>query len=181
MSDAHPGKRVRWFVQDEARIGQQGTLTRVWARTGSRPTAVRQTEYEWVYLWAAVEPASGASVAMITPTVNTALMNTFLTGLSGTLAPDEHAVLVLDNAGWHVATALDVPGNITLMFLPAYTPELNPVERLWAWLRSHQLSNRVYADYDKLLRETDRAWLTLSEPTLKSVCACPWIERAIQS
>jgi DDE superfamily endonuclease len=177
----HPGKRLRWFVQDEARIGQQGTLTRVWARTGSRPTAVRQTEYEWVYLWAAVEPASGASVAMITPTVSAALMNTFLDGLSGTLAPDEHAVLVLDNAGWHVARALRIPGNITLLFLPAYSPELNPVERLWAWLRSRRLSNRVYADYDELLRETDRAWLTLSEPTLRSVCACPWIERAIQS
>ena len=181
MKAGHPGKRVRWFVQDEARIGQQGTLTRVWARTGSRPTAVRQTEYEWVYLWAAVEPATGASVAMITPTVNTGLMNRFLAGLSGTLAPDEHAVLVLDNAGWHVGKAVNVPPNVTLLFLPPYSPELNPVERLWAWLRSHCLSNRVYADYDELLRETDRAWLTLDEPTIRSVCACPWIERAVQS
>ena len=181
MNDTHPGKRLRWFVQDEARVGQQGTLTRVWARTGSRPTAVRQTEYEWVYLWAAVEPATGVAVAMITPTVNTGLMNTFLAGLSGTLAADEHAVLVLDNAGWHVARALRVPDNITLLFLPAYALELNPVERLWAWLRSHQLANRVYADYDELLRETDRAWLTLNEQTLKTVCACPWIEREIQS
>ena len=181
LNDRRPDQRVRWFVQDEARVGQQGALTRVWARTGSRPTAVRQTEYEWVYLWAAVEPATGASVAMTTPTVNTALMNTFLAGLSGTLAPDEHAVPVLDNAGRHVARALHVPDNITLLFLPAYAPELNPVERLWAWLRSHQLANRVYAGYDELLRETDRAWLGLSAQTLKSVCACHWIERAIQS
>ena len=181
MKADHPGKRVRWFVQDEARIGQQGTLPRVWARTGSRPSAVRQTEYEWVYLWAAVEPATGASVAMITPTVDTALMQQFLAGLAGTLAPDEHAVLVLDQAGWHVAKALEVPANLTLLFLPPYSPELNPAERLWAWLRSHQLSNRVYADYADLLRETDRAWLTLDEATIRSVCACPWIERAIQS
>jgi transposase len=178
---AHPGKRLRVFAQDEARIGQQGTLTRVWARTGSRPTAVRQTEYEWVYLWAAVEPATGASVAMITPTVDTGLMSRFLAGLSGTLAPDEHAVLVLDNAGWHTADALEVPANVTLLHLPPYSPELNPVERLWAWLRSHHLANRVYADYDELLRETDRAWLSLDEATIRSVCACPWIERAIQS
>ena len=181
MSEAKPGKRVRTFTMDEARIGQQGTLTRVWARTGSRPTAVRQSEYEWVYLWAAVEPATGASVAMITPTVNTDLMNIFLAGLSGTLAEDEHAVLVLDNAGWHVAKALAVPDNITLLPLPPYSPELNPVERLWAWLRSHYLSNRIYADYGELLRETDRAWLTLEQPTIRSVCACPSIERAIQS
>lgn len=153
----------------------------MWARTNSRPTAIRQTEYEWVYLWAAVEPATGESAAMITPTVNTSLMNQFLAGLSGMLAADEHAVLVLDNAGWHVANALRVPSNITLLLLPPYSPELNPVERLWAWLRSHQLSNRVYTDYTDLLNQTDRAWLTLDKPTLQSVCNCPWIERAIQT
>lgn len=168
-------------MQDEARIGQQGTLTRIWARTGSRPSAVRQTEYEWVYLWAAVEPATGASVAMITPTVDTGLMRQFLSGLSGTLAPDEHAVLVLDQAGWHVARALEVPDNVTLLFLPPYSPELNPAERLWAWLRSHRLANRVYADYQELLSATDRAWLALDADTIKSVCACPWIERALQA
>jgi hypothetical protein len=166
---------------DQARIGQQGTLTRIWARTNSRPTAVRQSEYQWVYLWAAVEPATGVSVAMITPTVDTALMNRFLAGLSSTLAANEHAILALDNAGWHVARALRVPQNITLLPLPPYSPELNPVERLWAWLRSHQLSNRIYQDYDDLLKETDRAWLTLDAQTIKSICACPWMQRAIQS
>ncbi|CAN5337364.1 hypothetical protein BH09PLA1_BH09PLA1_00070 [soil metagenome] len=167
---------------DEARIGQQGALTRVWAKTGSRPTAVRQTEYEWVYLWAAIEPASGASIAMITPTVSTELMNVFLHGLSESLASDdEHAVLVLDNAGWHVAKALRVPSNVTLLHLPPYSPELNPAERLWGWLRRHRLSNRILADYDELLSTTNQAWLTLDEPTMKSLCACPWIERAVHA
>jgi transposase len=166
---------------DEARVGQQGTLTRVWAKAGSRPTALRQTKYQWVYLWAAVEPATGASAAMITPTVDTGLMSQFLAGLGGMLKEDEHAVLAMDNAGWHVAKTLKVPENVTLLFLPPYSPELNPVERLWAYLRSHQLSNRVYQDYDELLKATDRAWLTLDETTLKSVCGCPWIERALQS
>ena len=181
MKAEHPGKRIRWFVQDEARIGQQGTVTRTWAPTGSRPSAVRQTEYEWVYLWAAAEPATGASIAMITPTVNTDLMNRFLRGLSEELAADDHAVLTLDNAGWHVAKALKIPENLTLLPLPAYSPELNPAERLWLWLRSHQLSNRIYEDYDELLRETDRAWQTLDADTIKSICACSWIERAIQA
>lgn len=62
--------------------------------------------------------------------------------------------------------------------LPPYSPELNPAERLWNWLRSHQLSNRVYADYDELLHETSKAWLTLTEPRIKAIYACPWIERA---
>ena len=168
-------------MQDEARVGQQGTLTRVWARTGSRPAAVRQTEYEWVYVWAAVEPATGASVAMITPDVNTGQMNTFLAGLSGALAAGEHAVLVLDGAGWHVAGGPSVPANVTLLRLPPYSPALNPVERVWAYLRSHYLANRAYADYDELLRAADEAWLKLDAGTLETICRCPWIERAIQS
>jgi transposase len=120
---------------------------------------------------------------MITPTVDTPLMNTFLAGLSGILAADEHAVLTRDNATptGTVAKALRVPDNITLMPLPAYWPELNPVERLSAWLRSHYLSNRVYTDYQHLLQETNRAWITLDEATIKSVCAGPWMERAPQA
>jgi transposase len=177
----HAKKKVRIFLQDEARVGQQGTLTRVWARTGSRPAMLKQTEYEWVYLWAAVDPISGDSAGMITPTVNTCLMNTFLEGLSGMLSEDEHAVVVLDNAGWHVSRSLKVPPNLTLLFLPPYSPELNPVERLWQWLKSHQLSNRVFSDYTDLLHATDEAWLTLSQDTIRSICCCSWAERAIQS
>ena len=80
-----------------------------------------------------------------------------------------------------MAKALAVPANVTLLFLPPYSPELNPAERLWAWLRSHHLSNRVYADYQELLSATDRAWTSLDADTIKSVCACPWIERALQT
>jgi transposase len=181
VKQAHPQKKIRIFFQDEARVGQQGTLTRVWARTGSRPTMLKQTEYEWVYLWAAVDPISGEAAAMITPTVNTCLMNTFLKGLGGMLGADEHAVVVLDNAGWHHARALKVPPNLTLLFLPPYSPELNPVERLWQWLKSHHLSNRLFSDYTHLLHAADEAWQTLSQDMLRSVCACSWAERAVQS
>lgn len=181
MRREHAGKKVRLFATDQARVGQQGTLTRVWARTGSRPAAVKQTEYEWVYLWAAVEPATGASVAMLTPGVDAAMMGLFLAGLSGTLGPHEHAVVVLDNAGWHTAGSLAVPANVSLLFLPPYSPELDPVERLWQWLRSHRLSNRAFRDYDHLLAAAAAAWDSLDEQTIKSVCACPWAERALQA
>jgi transposase len=177
----HPGKRIRFFVQDEARIGQQGTLTRVWAPTGSRPSAVKQTQYEWLYVWAAVDPLTGESAAMITPTVNTDLMNTFLEGVSGLLAAEEHGIVVLDNAGWHVAKALKIPPNLTLLHLPPYSPELNSAENLWQFLRSHYLSNRAFSDYDDLLHHTNAALDKLNPNTLKSVCACPWLQRAIQA
>ena len=131
-----------WF-QDEARVGQQGTLTRRWGLRGSRPTAIKQTEYEWVYLFGAVNPITGDSSALLAPTVNTESMNHHLRFISERVEPDIHVVLVLDQAGWHLSKGLRIPANITLLYLPPYSPELNPVERLWAYLHSHYLSNRA--------------------------------------
>lgn len=138
--------RVMWM--DEARIGQQGTLTTKWAPRGSRPTAVKQTRFEWAYAYAAVEPATGFSSALIAPRVNTVTMNTFLKVLAGEVDPSDFVVLILDQAGWHKSKALAVPENIVLLHLPPYSPELNPVENLWGYMRSHFLSNRAYEDYD---------------------------------
>lgn len=161
---------------DEARFGQQGTLTRVWARKGSRPTAVKQTKYEWVYLYAAVEPETGASTALIAPHVNTDTMNVFLAMLSSDLEEDDHAVVIMDQAGWHVSRALQVPDNITILLLPPYAPELNPVENLWHFIKSHHTSNRAYAGYDELFDAVGDAWRSLSDERLRSVCQCNYIQ-----
>jgi len=160
---------------DEARFGQQGTTTRIWAATGSRPTAVKQTRYEWVYLYAAVEPATGVSVALQAPQVNTGTMNVFLKMLGQELGPLDHAVLIMDQAGWHKSRALALPDNISVLLLPPYSPELNPVERLWAYLRGHYLSNRVFEDYKHLLDAGAQAWQRLTPERLRSVCACPYL------
>jgi transposase len=173
----HGGKVRVWFM-DEARFGQQGTITDVWARRGSRPSAVRQTRYEWCYLYAAVEPASGASAALIAPNVNTGTMNAFLKILDAERKPDEHFVLIMDRAGWHVSGKLDLPEGITALLLPPYSPELNPAENLWHFMRSHYLSNRTYDDYDDLLSAGTDAYRRLTPDVIKSVCACPYLERA---
>jgi hypothetical protein len=163
------------LFEDEARVGQQGTLTRVWARRGSRPTVIRQTEYQWLHVWAAVEPATGLTWTMLTPDLNTGQMNRLLQGIGDSLGEDELAVLVLDNAGWHRSRSLVIPANMVLLFLPPYSPELQPVERLWAWLRSHYLSNRVYADYPHMLAATDAAVQTLNAERIKTLCTCSWM------
>jgi transposase len=165
---------------DEARFGQQGTLTRVWARRGSRPTAMKQTRYEWVYLYAAVEPATGHSVALQAPHINTGTMNVFLKMLSAELGPLDHAVLIMDQAGWHRARTLEVPDTITILYLPPYSPELNPVERLWAYLRSHFLSNRAYENYQHLLDAGAAAWQQLTPELLRSVCACDYLTHEVE-
>jgi transposase len=160
---------------DEARFGQQGTITDVWARTGSRPRAVRQTRYEWVYLYAAVEPATGESAALVAPNVDTGTMNAFLEVLGAERKPGEHFVLVMDQAGWHKSRGLRLPDWLTALLLPPYSPELNPVENLWHYLRSHYLSNRSYADYDALLDAGTEAYRRLTPEVIRSVCRCEYI------
>ena len=87
----------------------------------------------------------------------------------------DHVVLVLDQAGWHLSKGLQVPDNIALLRLPPYSPELNPVERLWAYLRSHYLSNRAYEDYDDLFDSCGAAWNQLTPERLCSICRTQWI------
>lgn len=174
------GKRVRVFFMDEARFGQQGTLTRVWARRGSRPTTVKQTRYEWVYLYGAVEPETGESIGWLAPYVNTAEFNRYLRVVSERLGPDEHAVLIMDQAGWHVSGRVERPENIWILFLPPYSPELNPIENLWGYLKSHYLSNRAYRDYEHLLEAGTDAWNAPDAETIRSVCRCTYLERAVQ-
>ncbi len=146
-----------WF-QDEARIGQKGTLTRIWARIGSRPPGPRDSRYEWAYIFAAVCPERATGAALVMPTANTEAMNLHLEEIGRTVAPGAHAVLVLDGAGWHTSLALAVPENITLVRLPPYAPELNPVENVWEYLRKNKLALRVLDDYDAIVEACCKAW-----------------------
>lgn len=129
------------------------------------------------YVFAAVEPATGAEVALVLPTVSTAAMSRFLAELSGQIAPDAHAVLVLDQAGWHGACALVVPDNLTLVPLPPYSPELNPVERVWLYLRERYLSHRLLEDYESVVDACCAAWTALvQEPgRIQSLTSYPWL------
>ena len=78
-------------------------------------------------------------------------MNLHLVEIAAAVAPGKHAILILDQAGWHMAKGLEIPQNITLLPLPPKSPELNPVENLWQFMRDNLLSNRVFASYDQLL------------------------------
>ena len=85
-------------------------------------------------------------------------MNLHLVEIAATVAPGAHAVLLVDQAGWHLSTGLVVPPNITIMALPPKCPELNPVENVWQFLRDNWLSNRVFKSYDDLVDHCCAAW-----------------------
>ena len=182
-AELHPGRRLSVWFQDEARFGQQGTTTRIGADRGRRATAVRQVEFEWVYLFGSVCPASGRTHGCLLPYVDTAAMNAYLADFSRNLPPEEHALLVLDRAGWHRSRSLAIPANVTLLFLPPYSPELNPAELLWWQARDKKLSNQVYETIPILEQAVGDAWLWLIEnpAVLRSLCLFPWIESAISN
>jgi hypothetical protein len=158
VPEAARGKPLEVWFQDEARVGQKGTLTRVWARRGTRPRAPRDTRYRWAYIFGAACPGRGVAAGLVLPFADTAAMNDHLVEISRAVAPGAHAVLLLDKAGWHRAAALVVPENISLVLLPSYSPELNPVENVWQYLRANWLSISVFDDYDAIVTACCAAW-----------------------
>jgi putative transposase len=140
---------------------------------------VRQTQYGFVYVLAATCSETGQAEGLIAPRLDTGIVNLFLAQLSATLASDVQAVLVWDRAGYHRAKALICPANITLVSLPPYSPELNPVENLWHYLRSHHWSNRKYNSVDDLFDAAETAWRAscLDEDIIRTVCRASYAEK----
>ncbi len=147
-----------WF-QDEARVGQQGWIPYIWAPIGARPPAVRDNRHDSVYLFGAICPDRGVGAAVIMPAANTEAMNEHLKEISAQVLPGAHAVLICDGAGWHQrGKKLAVPGNITLIPLPPYSPELNAMENVWQYLRGNKLSLLIWDSYEAIVAACKEAW-----------------------
>ncbi|MEF2074951.1 IS630 family transposase [Consotaella sp. CSK11QG-6] len=166
-----------WF-QDEARVGQKGRLCHRWWTRGKRPPGLCDQRFEWTYIYGAVEPATGRSFALILPFANKEMMSLYLAEFAKTIADEVHVVMVLDGAGWHGKAGLNVPDAITLVPLPAYSPELNPVERLWLYLKETCLSLRFFADQAAIIDACCQAWNRATEnlERIISLCNYPWIK-----
>ena len=104
-------------------------------------------------------------------------MNHHLRFISEQPGTNAHVILIVDQADWHKAKMLEVPDNITLLYLPSYSPELNAIERLWAYLKSHYLSNRAYSNYDDLLNNCRDAWNRVTPEQFRTICNTKWIRR----
>ena len=153
------GKTIEIWFQDEARVGQQGTLEYIWAPIGSRPLAVRDNRHDSVYVFGALCAYRAVGAAIIMPSANSEAMSEHLMEISTQVAPEAHAILVCDGAGWHQRGGrLKIPGNITLLSLPPYSPELNPMENVWDYLRGNKLSHKVWDTYEAIVEACAKAW-----------------------
>lgn len=171
-----PGRLMEIWFQDEARVGQQGTLTRVWARRGTRPRAHRGQRRTSAYLFGAVCPLRGTTARLVMSHGNARTLSNHLAAINAEVASGSHALLVLDGAGYHIAKRVVVPGNVSLVFLPPYAPELNPMDNVWAYLRGNKLANRVFRDDDHIVHACCDTWNFFADDakTIASITTREW-------
>ena len=165
---AHPQVQVELWCMDEHRIGLKPVLRRVWTRKGQRPIVRVQHRYQWLYVYGFTCPESGATHWLLLPTVNIEIFTIALAHFAQAISagPQKHVILVLDQSGWHTSQALTVPDGIHLVFLPPYSPELQPAERLWP-LTNEAIANRHFQTLDQGFRPLllYRSRLGHSEPS----------------
>jgi transposase len=171
---------VQVWAVDEHRLGLLPVVRRVWAPTGRRPVAPVRRRYQWLYVYGFVRPATGQSWWCLLPTVSVAAMNLALAAFARDegIGPAKRALLVLDNAGWHTSGRLALPAGVHLAFLPPYSPELQPAERLWG-LVDEPVANRAVADLGALADALEARCLELERrrPALKARCRYHWWPR----
>ena len=144
LKSEHPEKPVEVWAEDETRLGLLPVHRRVWAKKGVRPTAPVCPAYKWLYGFGFVRPQTGETYWLLLPTVSVEVMNLALAEFARDVNPEakKQIVLLVDRAGFHISKAVQVPAGIELFYLPPYSPELQPAERLWPLLRE-VIANRV--------------------------------------
>ena len=115
-----------------------------------------------MYIFGAICPKEGKGAGLVLPFCNIEAMNLHLIEIASEVAPGRHAVLIVDQAGWHMSKKLIVPSNITIIPLPPKCPELNPVENVWQFMRDNWLSNRVFKSHKDIVDHCCQAWNKLT-------------------
>lgn len=153
-----------WF-QDESRVGQQGTQTRIWTKRGTRPRVVKQQQFIAEYIFGAVCPTQKTAAAIVVPYANSHALEQHLKEIAYHVPEGRHAVVVMDQAGWHSKRNLSIPRNISILYLPPYSPELNSQEPVWQYLKDHFLANRVFKDRREIQKACCQAWNAFAQNT----------------
>ena len=135
------------MFQDEARFGRINEPRRCWAPRGLRPDSPYQVVREYTFAYAAVCPHDGVMDSLILPVVNAEAMQLFLDEVSSRHC-DEYILMVLDGAGWHISKDVRLPSNMRLVFLPAYSPQLNPAEHVWDEIKEKWFVNKAFQSLD---------------------------------
>ena len=162
------------MFQDEAIFGRIGKLYKCWAFNGFRPTVLQQKIRQYWYLYGAVDPLTGDSCFMIYSHCDTVIMNHYLQELSKQFQ-DDYILLVCDNAGWHNSKSLVIPDNIELIYIPPYTPEMNPIEQVWDEIREKNFANKFFSSLEQMVDSLCDAIQSLLKVTISSIVYRKWM------
>jgi putative transposase len=162
------------MFQDEAGFGRINKPKYCWCKKGFRPSVPCHHIREYRYAFGAVEPLSGEGFFLVMPRCDSVCMNIFLHELS-TKYKNDTIILVCDGATWHKSKMLKIPENIQLFYLPPATPEMNPIEQIWSWIRRHGFKNEIFSTLDKVVDRLCDTIRTLNSSTVKSITARDWI------
>jgi len=176
LNGVAPGTPIEIWFQDEMRLGQKNGSVRQWAERGTRPRQPADQRYESTYIFGAVCPARDTGAALVLPYANTAAMQRHIAEISRHVSDGALAVVLMDRAGWHTTAKLDWPGNVRPLFIPPASPELNPAEQIWQYLRQTYLSNRVFPTYDAIVDAACDAWnkLLAEAGRISSIATRSW-------
>jgi transposase len=162
------------FFFDEGRFGLMTTLQRMWAEKGKPLSVTVKQGYKSFYIYSSVSPHTGDAFSLLLPEVNTEMMNIYLNELAKSYH-DKELILFMDQAGWHKAKSLKVPDNITIKFLPPYSPELNPIEKLWQWIKKETYHNVIYQTLTELAIAIEKEMVRITKEQFKSICHCVYL------
>ncbi len=162
------------MFQDEAGFGRINKPKYCWAKKGIRPSVPSHHIREYQYTYGAVEPNTGENFFLVLPYCNTDCMKVFLNELSNKYKED-YIILVCDGAMWHKSKGLNVPENIEIMFIPPYTPEMNPIEQIWKEIRTSGFKNEVFQTLNKVIDRLCETIRNLSAKIIMSITKRDWI------
>lgn len=159
---------------DESRFGTHSKMGHGWFKTGIRTQVKVAIGFKNFYVYSAVSSINGNNFHLILPNVDTECMNIFLQELSITME-GKPLILVVDGAGWHKSSTLLVPKNIRLVFLPPYSPELNPVEKLWEYIKNNTIKNKIYECIHELEKQVGIFISRLTNEQIMATCRCSYL------
>ena len=172
--EEYSSKRVRLMFEDEASFGRINKPKYCWCPKGVRPSVPCLHVRDYRHAFGAVEPMTGESCFLVLPYSNTVCMNYFLAELSEKYH-DDRIILVCDGAPWHRSKDLVIPENIRLLYLPPASPEMNPIEQIWSWIRRRGFRNELFASLEKVIDRLCDTICSLSNDVVRSITARDWI------
>lgn len=168
----NPTAKILFF--DESRFGTHSKIGHAWLQKGMRSPKKMKLGFKNFYLYGAACPSDGSLFTLILPEVNVICFNIYLKEISSYYQND-NIILVMDGAGWHHSKDIELPENIKIVHLPPYSPELNPVERLWQYIKRYTIRNVVYDTLDELTDKLVEFIRAITPETISSVCSCNYL------